>query len=66
MSSKEIIILIIVSLSSLFLLGYSIHMLIGGIVSETTERWSIIVACILGAIIIGFLVMDIFRQRRQR
>ena len=66
MSPKEIIILVVVSLSSVFILGYSVHMFIGGMVSETTERWSIIIACTLGAIIVGFLVVDIFRQRRQR
>jgi len=65
-SSKEIIILAVVSVSSLFILGYSIHMFIGGMVSESTERWSIVIACALGAIIIGFLVADIFRQRRRR
>jgi Mn2+/Fe2+ NRAMP family transporter len=66
MPLKEIIVLIVVSLSSLFILGYSIHMFIGGMVSETTERWSIIIACAVGAIIVGLLVADIFRQRRQR
>jgi Mn2+/Fe2+ NRAMP family transporter len=66
MSLKEIIILIVVSLSSLVILGYSIHMFIGGLVSESTERWSIVIACTLGAIIIGFLTVDIFRQRRRR
>ena len=66
MSIKEIIILAIVSFSSLFILGYSIHMFIGGIVSESTERWSIAVGCLIGAVIIAFLIADIVRQRRQR
>jgi Mn2+/Fe2+ NRAMP family transporter len=66
MPLKEIIILIIVSCSSLFILGYSIHMFIGGLVSASTEFWAIVIACILGAIIIAFLILDIFRQRRRR
>ena len=66
MSIKEIIILFVISISSVFILGFSIHMFIGGIVSETTEQWTIISACIIGAIVVGFLVIDIFRQRRQR
>ena len=66
MSLKEIAILIIVSFSSLFILGYSIHMFIGGLVSESTERWAIAGACGLGVIVIGFLTVDIIRQRRQR
>ncbi|WP_455212696.1 hypothetical protein [Kaarinaea lacus] len=66
MSFKEITILIIVSFSSLFILGYSIHMFIGGLVSESTERWAIGIACGLGVIVIGFIFIDIVRQRRQR
>ena len=66
MSLKEIAILIIVSFSSLFILGYSVHMFIGGLVSESTERWAIGIACTIGLIIIGFLIADILRQRRQR
>jgi hypothetical protein len=66
MTFKEILILIIVSLSSLFLLGFSIHMLIGGLVSESTELWAIVIASAIGTVIIGFLIADIFRQRRRR
>ena len=66
MSLKEIAILMIVSFSSLFVLGYSVHMFIGGLVSESTERWAIGIACTIGLAIIGFLIADILRQRRQR
>jgi Mn2+/Fe2+ NRAMP family transporter len=65
-SLKEIAILIIVSVSSLVILGYSIHMFVGGLVNESTERWAIGIACTIGLIIIGFLIADILRQRRQR
>ncbi len=66
MSLKEIVILVIVSFSSLVILGYSIHMFIGGLVNESTERWAIGIACTIGLIIIGFLTADILRQRRRR
>lgn len=66
MSVKEIVILIIVSFSSLFILGYSVHMFLGGLVSESTEKWAIIGVCSVGAIIIALLITDIFKQRRQR
>ncbi len=66
MSLKEIVILIIVSFSSLFILGYSIHMLIGGLVSEATERWAIIAGCSIGTVVIAFIIIDIIRQRRKR
>jgi hypothetical protein len=63
---KEIIILTSVAASSIFILGYSIHMLIGGLVSEETEQWIIIGACSIGVAILIFMGWDIIRQRRQR
>jgi Mn2+/Fe2+ NRAMP family transporter len=66
MTSKEIIILVIVSFSSLFVLGYSVHMFIGGLVSDSTERWAIGIACTIGVVVIGFITFDIMRHRRRR
>ncbi|MBL1277675.1 MAG: hypothetical protein COB30_016470 [Ectothiorhodospiraceae bacterium] len=63
---KEIILLSLVAISSIFLLGYSLHMLIGGLVSAETERWIITAACVVGAIIVAFMGWDIVRQRRMR
>ena len=63
---KEIIILVIVAASSLFIFGYTIHMFIGGLVSESTERWAIIAAVSVAAIVMGFLGADIIKQRRRR
>ena len=63
---KEIILLSLVAISSIFLLGYSLHMLIGGLVPAETERWIITAACVVGAIIVAFMGWDIVRQRRMR
>ena len=63
---KNAIILIIVAISSLFILGYSIHMLIGGLVSEENERWAIIGVCTVGGIILTFMGIDIVKQQRNR
>jgi len=63
---REIIILIIVAVSSLFILGYSVHMLIGGLVSPQTEKISIIVACSIGVVILLLLGLDIIKQRRKQ
>ncbi len=63
---KEVVLLLITAISSVFILGYSIHMLIGGLVDETTETWVIAVACLLGIGVIGFMGLDIIKQRRQR
>ncbi|HEC18743.1 MAG TPA: hypothetical protein ENI97_05310 [Gammaproteobacteria bacterium] len=63
---KEIIILASVAVSSVFLLGYSIHMLIGGLVSPATEQWIIAIACLIGVGVLAFMGWDIVRQRRHR
>lgn len=63
---KEVIILLFVAISSLFILGYSIHMFIGGLVSPQTEKIAIITAVIIGAVILVLLGLDIVRQRRKR
>lgn len=63
---KEVIILILIACSSIFILGYSIHMLIGGLVSETTENWIIAGACSIGVVILIFMGLDIVKQRRLR
>lgn len=63
---KEIIILVFVAISSLFVLGYSVHMFIGGLVSPETEKMSIIIACSIGAVILLLLGLDIIKQRRKR
>lgn len=62
---KEIIILLTVAASSLFILGYSIHMLIGDLVDKEIEQWIIAGACTIGLIIIIFMALDILKQRRQ-
>ena len=63
---KEIIILVLIACSSVFILGYSIHMLIGGLVNEATENWIIAGACTIGVIVIIFMGLDIVKQRRLR
>lgn len=63
---KEIIIFTLVSVSSMFLLGYSVHMFIGGLVSETTETLVITIACFIGLLVISYMAWDIIKIRRSR
>ena len=63
---KEIVIMIIVAVSSLFILAYSVHMFIGGLVTPQTEKISIVAAIIIGVVILLFLGLDIIKQRRKR
>lgn len=61
---KEAALYAVAALGSLFLLGYSIHMLVGGLVSEQTEFWLITGACAIGAVVIGYMAYDVIRKRR--
>ena len=60
---KELIIYSIAAVSSLFVLGYTVHMFVGGLVSNTTENWLIAGACLVGAVVIGFMYWDVLRRR---
>lgn len=62
---KEILIYAIVAVSSLFLMTYVAHMLVGGLVSEQTEQRVTIALCGLVACIIGAMAWDVVRRRRR-
>ena len=61
---KEAIVYGVVAISSLILLGYTVHMFIGGIVSERTETLAMVIVMLIGAVAIGFMVWDVIRRRR--
>ncbi len=48
-------------LGFLFILGYSIHMFVGGLVSRTTETVAIAVAEVIGAVVLGVILWDLRR-----
>lgn len=60
---KEIIVYLIAAVAGLTILGYSVHMLIGGLVSSVTEYTVIAVAVLVGAVVIGFLAWDVVKRR---
>lgn len=61
---KEIIIYGIAATSSLILLAYTVHMFIGGLVSERTETIAMIVVTGIGAVGIGILAWKAVKIRR--
>ena len=63
---KNIVIFTLVSISSLTVLGYSIHMFIGGLVSPETETTAIGIALVIGVIVLAFIGYDIVKQRRKQ
>ncbi len=65
MQIKEIIIYSIVGISSLTMLAYTVHMFIGGLVSEQTENLIMGGVVLVGAIVLAFLARDIVLRRRR-
>ena len=61
---QEIFIYVIVAISSLFIMGSVMHMLVGGLVSPDTEYWLIVAICVADTIAIGFMARDVIRRRR--
>lgn len=61
---KEVVLYLIAAVSSLIILGYSVHMFVTGLVSPETERWLIIGACAAGVVVIGLMAWDVIRRRR--
>jgi len=63
---RELIIYSISGCASLFILGYTVHIFIGGLVEEKTEIIAIIIAVCIGALGIAWMAWDILKSRRNR
>ena len=61
---REIIIYSISAIAALIVLGYSVHMFVGGLVEPTTERMLITGACLIGGVVIGLMAWDVMRRRK--
>jgi len=61
---REIIVYSMLSTTSLIMLGYTVHMFIGGLVSERTEHIVMAVVVGIGATGIGLLARDVVKRRR--
>jgi hypothetical protein len=62
---KEILIYAVVAASSLFLMTFVVHMIVGGLVSAETEQKLTIGLCGLVACLIGAMAWDVARRRRK-
>jgi len=60
---RPVILFTIGASASLFILGYVVHMFIGGLVSRPTEIIVIAVAVLIGAAVIGWMAWDVLRRR---
>lgn len=63
---KELLLYGLAALGGLVVLGYSVHMFIGGLVSIHTERTMIVLVCLIGAACLAYMGWDIVKRRRER
>lgn len=61
---QEAFIYLIVAISSLFIMGSAMHMVVGGLVSTETEYWLIVLICVVDLIVIGFMARDVIMRRK--
>ena len=61
---QEIFVYCVVAISSLFIMGFAMHMLVGGLVSPETEELLIILICLADSVAIGFMARDVIRRRK--
>jgi len=60
---KEAIIYLIVAISSLLLMAYTVHMFVGGLVEEETQDMITIIVLGVSATVMAFLGWDIVKRR---
>ncbi len=63
---REIIVYGISGIASLFIFGYTVHMFVGGLVSEQTEITLIAIVVIVAAAAEIYLIRDALRGRDLR
>lgn len=62
---KEIIFYSILAVSAILVFGYSVHMMIGGLVSSDMEFLIITITCSVATMVILFLAWDVVRRRKR-
>jgi len=60
---QEAAVYLVVAISSLFIMGFVMHMLFGGLVSPETEEMLIILICFIDLIAISLMARDVIRRR---
>lgn len=63
---KEAVIYMIVAISSLLLMAYTVHMFVGGLVDEETENLITVIVTGITAVVLAFMGWDIIKRRTGR
>lgn len=66
MDLRELFVYVVVAASSLFLSAFVVHMMVGGMVSESTEYSLMALVDSVVALVLGYMVLDVIRRRRGR
>lgn len=61
---KEILVYLLLAISSQIMLGYSVHMLVGGLVSEQVETFLIASTCVLAFAAMVYMTWDVVQRRK--
>jgi len=62
----EILIYVVVAISSLVITGYTVHMFIGGLVSMEVEYQLIAIVCLIITGVIAYMAWDVIQRRSGR
>lgn len=60
----EILIYLVIAIGSLLMMSYTVHMFVGGLVSQETEYILIAAACIGVSCVIGYMAWDVIQRRK--
>ncbi len=62
----EILLYVVLSMTSLFMMGFVVHMMVNGLVSAETEIFLIAAVCLTVAGVIGYMAWDVVQIRRKK
>ncbi len=59
----EILIFLVAGIGALFIAGYSVHMFVGGLVAQDTEKQIIFVVCAIVFCAMAYMAWDVVQRR---
>ena len=62
---KEAFVYLAIAIGSLGMMGYAVHMLVGGLVSIEIEYILITVTCVIVSGVMGYMVRDVIQRRSE-
>ena len=60
----EILIYLAVAIGSLIMMSYTVHMFVGGLVSQESEYFLIAATCLIVVCVLGYMTWDVIQRRK--